>query len=153
MEMPWRYDHRLVEVSTAIVFGFEMFNVWQGDCTARLRSAGIWLDYGDQDNPGAWHGHRESVADAGSRPLVIEGVPCELRKDAAFRTFDQLIHQGDEAAVRATLIGRFFAGRPIPSPGKLWGGYGQMGGYSLLVITRVVSSSPLKTALPPPPGS
>lgn len=154
METPWRYDHRLVEVSTDIVFGFEVFNVWQGDCTAQLKSAGIWLEYGDRDSSGGRYEYGEPAAGVGSRPLVIEGIPCELKKDAAFKTFDQLIHREGNTAVHADLIGRFFAGRPMPTPSKLWGGYGHMGGYSLLVIARVVSSVPLRTTLPtPPPGS
>lgn len=140
LETPWRYDHRLIEVSADVSFGFEEFNLWPGDCTAQLKSAGIWLDYGGV-----------TMTHSPPHPLVIEGIPCYLKKDAAFIAFDELIHRRDSAAVRATLIGRFFAGQPMPTPSRLWGGYGQMGGYSLLVITQVLSSLQLNTKLPPHP--
>lgn len=151
METPWRYDHRLVEVSADVSFGFEEFNLWPSHCKAQIKSGGVWLAYGDRNNSRGLHEYGETAPRADSLPLVVEGVPCELRKDAAFKIFDKLIHRGGEVAVHATLIGRFFAGRPLPTSSKLWGGYGQMGGYSLLVITQVTSSSPLKTMLPSPP--
>lgn len=64
-------------------------------------------------------------------------------KDQGFREFDRLIHLDPRKQVRATLVGRFFAGNPIRvRENVFWRGYGHLGCCSLLAIQQVLSVEP-----------
>jgi hypothetical protein len=103
---------------------------------------GIWLEYGGRVRSGAKFCCGVSMERVRSEDLVIEGIATSIVEDDLFRSFDKQVHPNGHA--RATFIGRYFAGqrndrRLLNDPNSyLWGGFGHMGMYSLLVIQQVV---------------
>lgn len=149
---PGRYDHALVQVSGDLLHGFEVFQIYPDHCPEAPNSQGVWLEYGGTNQSGTMYCCGVTADRKRSEPLVVEGVRTDLKVDAAFQRFDSLIAGEDLTRVNATLIGRFFSGRPMRYPkGVSWGGYGHMGGYSLIVIQQVRSSVAKFPAIPEPP--
>ena len=149
---PARYNHALVEISGYVSHAFEDFSMKVTDCpTQKGRGVGIWLKYGGTRRSGTKYCCEDD--DAGpdrSSTLVIEGVRCDLIEDAALERFDANITGFPAAAANATIVGRFFAGHYIQfNQTHYWGGFGHMGGYTMIVIKRVLSSTP--AALRPGP--
>jgi hypothetical protein len=134
-----RYNHKLVEVTGFIEHGFEDFSLFDPGC---LRSE-IWIDYGGKAASGTTFCCPGSPNRSREHQLVVEGVPIPLVDDERFRSFDRLIHARRDTVVRATVVGRFFSGRPDNLSNNAFGrGYGHMGCCSLLAIERVTSVDP-----------
>jgi len=78
--------------------------------------------------------------------LAIDGVLVPLLVNEQFKEFDHAIQPpfrtaGQGTILRATLVGRFFAGKRMDFfKGKPWGGYGHMGCCTLLAIEEIESS-------------
>lgn len=141
---PERYDHALVEVSGDVSHGFEDFTIDSHRCANSSLSTGLWLEYGGTRASGTMYYCCGVTADrTRSEPLTVDGVVTGLRDDSIFRDFDQIIHNKPYAQARATLVGRFFAGKPQKSWGGKWAGYGHFGMFTLLVIEQVLSVAPL----------
>ena len=140
---PETYNHKLIRISGLISHGFEQFTLTDPNCPGRC---GVWLEYGGTLSSGTIYccgglANRES-----KQQVVVEGISVPLVEDETFRKFDELIQLQQESnvtmTVKATIIGRFFAGKRIENPETnivYWGGYGHFGGASLLVIQQVVS--------------
>lgn len=141
---PARYDHAIVEVSGYVVHGFEEFDMVLSDCpTQQGMGMGLWLEYGGVRHTQTKYCCAEGFGPDRKKPLIVEGVRCNLVADAVFDRFDHLLEPPGYRAVTATIVGRFFAGQRIQlGHGSYWGGYGHMGAYSLLVIERVLSVEP-----------
>jgi hypothetical protein len=70
----------------------------------------------------------------------VEKIPIPLIANEQFREFDRLLQRRPDSVVHATIVGTFFAGKPVTYPtGTFWGGYGHMGCCSLLAIQQVKS--------------
>lgn len=152
LKEPWRYDHALVQVSGDLLHGFEVFQIYPDHCPGASNGLGVWLEYGGESQSGTMYCCGVTADRRRSAPLVVEGVRTELKADTAFQRFDALIDGNELTRVNATLIGRFFSGRRLRYPrGWIWGGYGHMGAYSLLVIQQVQSSVAMSPAIPEPP--
>jgi len=132
---PPAYDHKLVRVTGQVSFACEEFTLNGDNCQGR--KGPIWLEYGGTVKSGAipqgWTRRRE-------QPLVIEGITTTVVEDSAFQTFDSSVHKPPSASVPATLVARYFAGKPGAGGIKEWRGFGMWGMYSLLVIQQVISS-------------
>lgn len=134
---PATYDKKLIEVTGFFSSGFENFSLFDPGCPSGQVT---WLEYGGTTASGTIYccgvdPNRDRPATA-----IVEGIPVPLIADKQFREFDKLIHQPPDRVTRATVVGRFFAGREERIGGAvLWSGYGHMGCCSLLVIQQVVS--------------
>lgn len=149
---PPKYNQKLVRVRSRVTLGFEDFSLYPADCPdARFQ---VWLAFGgDVETPTIYccgsHARRPG------RDLKVEGFRIPLAKDASFDRFLKLLKDAREAnpngdpcydqecnlhEVTATLVGRFFSGKPWKSPrGEiLYMGYGHMGMASLFAIQRVL---------------
>jgi hypothetical protein len=139
---PAAYNHKLVEVSGIVSHGFEDFTLSDPTCASW---PAVWLEYGGKSKSGTMYCCGVSADRHRSKELVVEGLQIPLTKDDQFSKFDKLIQAPfrsgrHNATVRATLLGRFFAGRQINSRGDAsWGGYGHIGCCSLLAIQQVES--------------
>jgi len=132
---PDAYDHKLVEVSGQVTFGFEEFTLTSKNCPGKRGSGGNWLDYGGMMKSGAipqgWTRRRDSA-------LVVDGIATSLVEDSRFSSFDTSLHKASGAALSATLEGRYFAGKSGASGVPEWRGFGMWGMFSLLVIQQVL---------------
>ncbi len=131
---PDAYDHRLVEVTGFVERGLEDFSIVDPTCVA---GTSIWLEYGGTVGSGTIFCCGITAERARSEPLTVEQVGIPLLKDSTFDTFDELIQRQENIVVRATLVGRFFAGREGDGLGTNWRGYGHFGCCSLLAIQQV----------------
>lgn len=143
---PAAYHHKRVQVTTFVSHGFEDFTVFDPECSTSFpNSSPVWLEYGGLVTSGTIYCCGVSSERRRPKQLVIDGVPIPLVDDARFREFDMLIQRAPDSVVRATLIGRFFAGeRALHPEADSWGGYGHLGCCSLLAIEQVVSVEPQK---------
>jgi len=134
---PVAYNHKLVEITAFVSHGFEDFTLFDPTCSGYFD---VWLEYGGTSVSGTMYCC--GVTSARSRPekLVVENIPIDLVADERFKEFDDLIRRGPDSIVRATVMGRFFAGEYIEAPRRsFYGGYGHAGCCSLLAIQQVVS--------------
>ncbi len=100
----------------------------------------VWLEYGGTAASGTMYCCGVSSARSRAKRLVVENIPIELVADERFKQFDKLVQRQPDSVLRATLVGRFFAGQEMEYPGgTYWGGYGHMGCCSLLAIQQVLS--------------
>lgn len=135
------FDHKLVELTTFVRHGFENFSVFDPEC--KVDSQNIWLEYGGTLNSGTVYCCGTGTEKNRKRALTVEAIPLELITDRNLGKFNQLIGRQTSTMVRATLVGRFFAGREMKVPsGSIWGGYGHMGCCSLLAIQQVLAVEP-----------
>jgi len=138
---PAEYNHKLIEVSGFVSHGFEDFGLFDPSCPSWPY---VWLEYGGKRKSGTMYCC--GVSDDRSRPkeLVVEDIEVPLTIDEPFGAFDKLIHNSPDTVIRATLVGRFFAGNETRFPnGKVgFSGYGHMGCCSLLAIQQVISVNP-----------
>ena len=137
---PDAFNHKLVKLSGEITRGYKVFTL-NAACKPNLSS--IWLDYGGFINaPSVFNSQQRDTPR--SQQLTIEGLPTTLVDDTPFRKFNTLISSmSDNPQVNATLIGRYFAGRPEQiGEFKLWKGFGPLQCCTLLVIQQVVEVKP-----------
>jgi hypothetical protein len=138
---PAEYNHRLVEVTGFVSHGFEDFGLFDPSCPSWPY---VWLEYGGTKKSGTMYCCGVSADRSRPKELAVEDIEVPLTTDEHFDEFDQLIHNPPDTVVRATLVGRFFAGEQIRFPkGEVqWRGYGHMGCCSLLAIQQVISVDP-----------
>jgi hypothetical protein len=134
---PDAYDHKLVRVSGRASFAFEDFKLTSTKCPVRRGGGGIWLDYGGTLKSRAIPSGRTPRRE---RALSIEGITTTLVEDSKFAEFDSALQEPPGASLNATLVGRYFAGKPGTDGVKEWRGFGMWGMFSLLVVQQVVSS-------------
>lgn len=134
---PAAYNHKLIEVTGFISHGFEDFTLFEPACSSYPE---VWLEYGGTAASGTMYCCGPTSARSRPKPLVVENIPVELVADERFKQFDKLIQRRPDSIVRATIVGRFFAGQEVKYPrGTFRGGYGHMGCCSLLAIQQVLS--------------
>ena len=141
---PATFNHQLIRVTAFVSHAFEDFTLADPSCGAESRNFHIWLMYGSktQSNtvyccPG------EGGAGPRSKPLSVEDIPIPLVSDSTFADFTELLRKEHDTTVRATLVGRFFAGeKETIRESTDWRGYGHMGCCSLLAIQRVEAFEP-----------
>ena len=128
-EDPEKYNHRLVEVTALVTYGFEDFSVADPTCSSWLD---IWLQYG---------GTFVSPDRQRQEQFSLEDVPVPLVDDRNLREFYRLTARASDSVTRATIVGRFFAGRQgmFHNNRSKWAGYGHLGCCSLLAIVQVLS--------------
>lgn len=141
-----RYNHKLIEVTAFVSQGFEDFTLVDPTCPDW---PSVWLEYGGKLASGTMYCCGVTAARSRAEPLAVEGIAVPILQDEQLREFDQRIRGPHYAIVRATLVGRFFAGKQESNRemGTWWSGYGHMGCCSLLVIQQVVSVDPARKDL------
>jgi hypothetical protein len=142
---PGRYNHAMVEVSGYVEHDFEDFSMPLENCPSQKGiGMGLWLDYGGTQKSQTKYCCVNDIGADRTEPLVVEGITCNLVADATFDRFKDLLMRRGPTAVTATLVGRFFAGElmSLGARASFWGGYGHMGGFSMLVIERVEEVQP-----------
>jgi hypothetical protein len=141
---PSSFNQVLVRVTAFVSHAFEDFTLADPSCAAKPGEFSVWLSYGGKTQshtvyccPG------EGSPTDRSRSLSIDGIPVSLLNDATFERFTELLKKESDTTVRATLVGRFFAGKEETTRGSTWWrGYGHMGCCILLVIQRVEAFEP-----------
>lgn len=137
---PAAYNHKLIEVTGFVSKGFEDFTLFEPACSSYPE---VWLEYGGTAKSGTMYCCGETPARHRPKPLVVEDIPIELVVDKRFKQFDKLVQREPDSVVRATLVGRYFAGQQGEHKGHTWrGGYGHMGCCTLLAIEQVLSVEP-----------
>jgi len=140
---PPTYDHQIVRVTGFVSHGFQDFTLFDPRCPSW---PGVWLEYGGKvDSLTVYLGSGKAQR---TRPkdLHIDGIVIPLTVNRQFEEFDKAIQppfrSGSQGTVvRATLVGRFFAGKRLELfKGKPWGGFGHMGCCTLLAIQEVETS-------------
>jgi len=144
---PPAFNHKLVKLSGTVYQAMEKFSLSVESCGAVKAGnwTGIWVEYGGRVRTGAKYCCGIPMDRDRPTDLEIEGVQTSLVEDDQFRTFDSRVKAKGHA--NATLIGRYFSGQKNWSrrgSEYLWGGFGHMGMYSLLVVQEVacVRSAP-----------
>jgi hypothetical protein len=137
---PLAFNHRLVKLTGTIYQAMEKFSLSVESCGAEKVGnwTGIWVEYGGRVRTGAKYCCGAPRDRDRSTDLEIEGVQTSLVENARFRAFDVRVQKKGHA--KATFIGRYFSGEKQWShrgSEYLWGGFGHMGMYSLLVIQEV----------------
>lgn len=144
-DSPASYNHKMIQVAGFISHGFEDFTLFDPTCPA----FGIWVEYGGKRKSDTVYCCGPTAGKSRPQELTVEGISLPLVEDEVFESFDREIqppfrsgHFG--SIVRATLVGRFFAGRPekVANGQKRWMGYGHMGCCSLFVVQRVIAVAP-----------
>jgi len=138
---PAAYNRKLVQVSGLVLYGFENFSLTEPGCVS---STSIWLEYGGKRNSDTTYCCGIIAGSLRSRTLTIDGITLPLVEDALFKRLERRVRQrnaGGSVAVRAKLLGHFFAGEKQQGRdgSTFWGGYGHLGCCSLLVIERVLA--------------
>jgi hypothetical protein len=143
---PAFYDHKLIEVTGFVSHAFEDFTISDPSCSSW---PGVWLEYGGKANSGTIYCCGGTSNRSRPNELKIEGISSPLIDDDQFKAFDKAIHppfrSGRHGAmIHTTLVGRYFAGKPINNlKGNLWDGFGHMGCCTLLVIQEVKAADTL----------
>jgi hypothetical protein len=138
---PAAYNHRLVKVTAIVMHGFEDFTLSDAACHSPTN---VWLEYGGTVSSRTTYCCPGSPASSRPEPLVVDNIAIPLIADQTFRQFDRLLHpsRGD-AMVKATVLGRLFAGQSRQTRmGVAWVGYGHMGAFTLLAIQQVLAVQP-----------
>lgn len=137
---PAAYNHKLVEVTGFISHGFEDFTLFEPACSSYPE---VWLEYGGMAKSGTMYCCGVTASRHRPTPLVVENISIELVADERFAQFDKLVQRQPDSIVRATIVGRFFAGEEVKVQDRSFhGGYGHMGCCSLLAIQQVLSVEP-----------
>ena len=137
-QYPDRYNEGLVSVEGLITVGPGEFLLHGEDCDdARGK---IWLEFGGGvENPAG----TTSAHLAKNQPHTFESLDLPLSKDRDFDALQRLLQlaakTGHTSMLRATLIGKYFAGRPTKTASgeTIRAGYGPKGCCSLLIIEEV----------------
>jgi hypothetical protein len=139
---PPAFNHKLVEITAFVSHDFEDFTLFDPACDSWPN---VWLEYGGNSKSGTMYCCGVTADKQRPEELVVENIPVPLVTNELFVQLDKAIQppyrSGDYGAVvRATVVGRFFAGtRQKFAKGTPWGGYGHMGCCSLLAIQEVRS--------------
>ena len=141
---PGTFNREMVRVTAFVSHAFEDFTLADPSCGGTSHDFHVWLMYGGQTQsntiyccPG------EGGAGSRSKPLSVEDISIPLVSDTTLGEFTDLLKKERDTTVRATLVGRFFAGKEETIRGSTyWRGYGHMGCCSLLAIQRVESFDP-----------
>lgn len=134
---PAAYNHKLIKMSGVISHGFEQFTLTDPNCPQRC---GIWLEYGGKLASGTMYCCGVSAAREREESLIIDNIPIPLLQDEKFRKFDELLQGQPKSALKATIVGRFFAGEKTELGTETrWTGFGHFGCCSLLAIQEVSS--------------
>jgi hypothetical protein len=135
---PDRYNEGLVSVEGLITVGPEEFMLHDANCGDEHGK--IWLEFGGGvESPGG----TISAHLAKNRPQTFESLELPLTKDRDFDALQRLLKEagktGHTRMLRATLIGKYFAGRPTKTARgeSIRAGYGPKGCCSLLIIEEV----------------
>ena len=112
---PAAYNHKLVEVTGFVSHDFEDFTIFVPTCASW---PAIWLEYGGKAKSGTMYCCGVTADRHRPNEMKVEEMPIPLTDNEEFREFDKLIQppfRSDRpgAIVHATLVGRFFSGRPI----------------------------------------
>jgi hypothetical protein len=106
----------------------------------------VWLEYGGTRKSNTIYCCGPTAGTSRKEELKVESVPVQLVDDDLFEKFDREIQSPHRygSIVRATLEGRFFAGRKesYPNGSTGWVGYGHMGCCSLLAIQEIHAVAP-----------
>jgi hypothetical protein len=138
---PARYNHKLIQVTGTVDHGFEGF--FLSDTACSRSGDAVWLEYGGKKGSGTVFAGGPSSERKRSDSLELEGVSTSLIEDSKFERLDHLIQSKKNTSASATIIGRYFSGERIDYPaGSFWGGYGHLGGFTLLVIQQVAAVRP-----------
>ena len=138
---PAAYDKKIIEITAFVSHGFEDFTLFDPRCSSGMTS--VWLEYGGKLSSGTMYCCGVGRERSREKPLVVDGVETTLVQDEKLKQFDALLQREPDTVVRATLRGRFFAGKEMTLPGgKIWGGYGHFGMYTLLAIEQIVAVDP-----------
>jgi hypothetical protein len=145
---PSAFNHKLVKVTGTVYQSMEKFSLSVESCGAEKAGnwTGIWVEYGGRVRTGAKYCCGVPMDRDRPTDLEIEGVQTSLVANDQFRAFDASLQKKGHA--KATFVGRYFSGEKQWShrgSEYLWGGFGHMGMYSLLVVQEVtcVRSGPL----------
>lgn len=133
---PAKWNHQLVEVAGFASHGFEDSGFFEPSCHGRY--GGLWMEYGGKRATGTMS-TASTLQRERAEPAVIEGIAVPLVEDKAFQAFDNLLQRRRGGIARATVIGRFFAGRENLYGRKGFSGFGHMGCCSLFVIQQIVA--------------
>jgi hypothetical protein len=139
---PAAFNHKLVEVTGFVSHDFEDFTVFDPTCDSWQD---IWLEYGGKAASGTTYCCGGTTSRKRSQELVVENIQIPLVKNQPFDELEKAIQppfrSGRHGAIiRATVVGRFFAGKKMKSArGDMWVGYGHMGCCSLLAIREIKS--------------
>ncbi len=139
---PDKYNEGLVSVDGLITVGPEEFLLHDTNCGDDHGK--IWLEFaGGVDGPVAAGAHI-----AKNRPQSFESTGLPLNKDRDFDALQTLIKAavktGHTRMLRATLIGKYFAGHPTKTANGdfILAGYGPKACCSLLIIEEVGTVAP-----------
>ena len=134
---PDRYNEGLVSVDGLVTVGPEEFMLHDANCGDEHGK--IWLEFGGGvDNPATASAHAPK-----NRPHTFENLELPLTKDRDFDALQKLLQAAAKTEhpkmLRATLIGKYFAGHPTKSAtGEvIRAGYGPKACCSLLIIEEV----------------
>jgi hypothetical protein len=139
---PPAYNHKLVEVTGFVSHDFEDYTLFDPTCPSWPE---VWLEYGGKAKSGTMYCCGVTADKNRPEQMVVENIPIPLVENDQFREFDKQIQPPFRSGrhgsiVRATAVGRFFAGRQVHYPKTtFWGGYGHMGCCSLLAIQEIKS--------------
>jgi len=81
----------------------------------------IWLDYGGTFKPRAIP---EGLGPRRDEALTVEGITTMLVEDSTFADFDAALHEPPGGSLNATLVGRYYAGKPGARGNQNWRGFG-----------------------------
>jgi hypothetical protein len=132
---PDAYNHQLIRIGGRVKFGMETFTLSSSACGGPLKQ--IWLTYGGTLKSGAI---KEGWAPRRPESLTVDGFQTSLKEDAEFLRFRSSLMRSLEKNLDATVVGRYFAGKPAEGGAPEFRGYGMWGMYSMLVIQEVISS-------------
>jgi hypothetical protein len=137
---PLAFNHRLVKLTGTVYQAMENFSLSVESCGAVKVGnwTGIWVEYGGRVRTGAKYCCGIPMDRDRPTDLTIEGVQTSLVENDQFRAFDSRVKAKGHAS--ATFVGRYFSGKKDWShrgSEYLWGGFGHMGMYSLLVVQEV----------------
>ncbi len=137
---PPTYDHKIVRVTGFVSHGFEDFTLFDPRSPSWT---GVWLEYGGKTGSLTVYLGCGKTQRTRPKELQIEGIVVPLTLNKQFEEFDKAIqpafHSGQQGAIlRATLVGRFFAGKRVELlKGTSWGSFGHMSCCTLLAIQEV----------------
>ncbi len=137
VEHPDRYNEGMVSVDGLITVGAEEFMLHDANCSDEHGK--IWLEFGGGvESPGA----SPSTHLSKNRPRTFESLELPLNQDRDFEALQKLLQaaqkSGKTKMLHATLVGKYFAGKPTPTVGGVVrSGYGRLGCCSLLIIEEV----------------
>ena len=134
---PADYNQKLIEISGFVSHGFEDFSIFDPTCNSHQS---IWLEYGGKISSETIYCCGDTAKPNRSKNLVVENFPISLVNDGNFQSLHKLLKRPPGAIVKATISGRFFAGKKKQYKEKIsWEGYGHFGCCSLFAIQQVIA--------------